>query len=371
MTSTAHQPTRSQWYLRPVVEWIWAGGFSVVIALGVAELALRFQLIPVPVTYETFLFASQPSNFRSQDAEFGYRPFSTNREVLVQVDLNTAWIEYDVTFHVNNAGLVQERDIQPDSPYTILVGDSFAHGLGASPWFYDLELNYPHLSLANLGILGSGVVHWVKAVNWFERVVARVDRVIVLFITDDFFRPDWQAHTTSDEIALCYESRCWKALTAYRDGNLEALVEQRRRLALRDASAGERMKEWVKSILQEFRLGQFAINYRRSLLPIDMGEEQFGEMNRTAFTKLAMQYPVPFALHLPQREEVAAGHWSRKSLALGAFVEQTGVRYVDGLSLCGLTIDDFHRVDVHPNAAGYKRIRVCVSELLHMKNSTE
>ena len=47
-------------------------------------------------------------------------------------------------------------------------------------------------------------------------------------------------------------------------------------------------------------------------------------------------------------------------------VEALGIEYHDGSETCDLTIDDFHKLDGHPNQSGYGKIRRCALQALEL-----
>ena len=65
-------------------------------------------------------------------------------------------------------------------------------------------------------------------------------------------------------------------------------------------------------------------------------------------------------LHLPQKKEVAAGGFDR----IRQQVEDLGIEYHDGSETCGLTTNDYHELDGHPNQSGYGKIRRCALQAL-------
>ncbi len=63
---------------------------------------------------------------------------------------------------------------------------------------------------------------------------------------------------------------------------------------------------------------------------------------------------------MPQKKEVAAGGFD----GIRQQVEALGIKYHDGSETCGLTTDDFHELDGHPNQSGYGKIRRCALQAL-------
>jgi len=349
-----------------VFDWLAAIVFSFGTALFIAEMFLRFGIIGIrtPPVYESYWFSEHPENFRDQHESFGFVAYSKNREAALHADLDNIVLEYDVTFRTNNAGLVQQRDIDKTKEYIVVVGDSFTQGVGATPWFYELENHFPVTSLANLGLLGTGVSHWVRALQWFEANQARIRNVLVIFITDDFKRPHWKANLDQHGLSFCYVDHCELMATVYNTSDAEELLTARRKLLNNGNSDIEGSKHKLKEYLLGFRLGRVIINLRRWFLGFPAHDDTFVEENKHAFIELAKQHHILFALHLPQKEEAAAEHWSRQSLEIRRFVQTTGVRAVDGMGRCGLTISGFYTRDPHPNSKGYDKIERCVAELL-------
>lgn len=337
---------------------------SIAAACVVAEGVLRTGVVDVPPVYESYQFVQRPADFRDQHVAFGFTPSAPYREAALHARSNDAVLEYDVTFRANNAGLVQRQDIVGASPYTVVVGDSFTQGAGASPWFYDLERGSPDLPLANLGIGGTGVTHWTHALHWFEEAHAPVRHVVVIFITDDFLRPYWQASASEDGLSLCYEKACRLVASPYRPDGPDALLINAQRHALRAASWSEALKREARTFLARFRIGELAINVGRRLRGHSAAEREFLAVNKVSWAELAGRYHVLFALHLPQKEEARARQWTALSREVHAFVAESGVRTIDGLSACGLGAEDFFPRDIHPNATGYGKIRRCLESLL-------
>ena len=345
-------------------EWLAALTVSLGTAVVVVEIVCRYGLLTMPIEYESYHFSDEPGHFRDQHTSFGYAPHSTTREVVLHASLTDVVQEYDVTFQVNNMGLVQRRDIHKTRDYTVVVGDSFAQGLGARPWFYDLEAQLPDLPLANLGIEGTGVSHWFHALEWFTHSAAPVRNVVVLFITDDFLRPYWQARLTADGMSFCDGNGCRLVTTKYFPAAPEILFRARHDLNAPESWTMRWVKERLSSALSQFHAGGLAIYLRRTFLLYISQDHSLLEKNKSRFAELAKHYHVLFALHLPQKEEAAARRWSAQSLSLQQFVESTGVQWIDGMAQCNMTIDGFYGRDPHPNSNGYARIERCVAELL-------
>jgi hypothetical protein len=333
---------------------------ALALALVAMELILRYS--GTKTVPEQYFFSEAPQHFRDQYREFGYAPFSRNREVAIYSDRAAAWVEYDTSFTVNNAGLVQRKNIDPAKAYIVLVGDSFTQGIGESPWFYELENELPAHPLANLGLVGTGVQHWERALDWFQARVAAVEAVVVIFIASDFSRPYWVARATSDELQFCYEGGCNTILTKLFDGSPLALARYRRELAqssnpVSPGSSHTGIRSWITDTRTGAMLTA-AVRELRGPVPKHL------EANRTSLQNLRTRHNVVLVLHLPVKEEATNGAWSGASVELKRYMSELNLPYIDGIERCGLGAADFRPFDPHPNAMGYSKIQKCVSVLL-------
>ena len=347
------------------IEWVAAIAMSIGLAVAAGELVLRFTPLKVHPILNAVYFSEHPEQFRDQHTEFGYEPFSNNREGAVYSNYSDAWIEFDAEFMANNAGLVQRRPIDSSEKYTVLVGDSFLHGLGSTPWFYDLEQDLPAAPLANLGVPGAGVQHWEKAVEWFEHAHATVDKVVVILIADDLFRPYWVARANKQRIAFCHDERCDNVFIKHQNVDPEILIQDWYQESQWGPTSSQYIREKIRALVVKLRLGQWAINIKRSLLA-SKARTYFGA-NKKSFEELLVRHRVALVLHLPEKHEALSQKWSHESFEVRAFLQDSGVNYVDGMERCRLTGDDFYRFDDHPNTVGYEKIRRCVANLLKVE----
>lgn len=357
--------TISKQYMQSALSLVGVTALSLVLAFIAMELVLQHSSILAKIAPEQFLFSEAPQHFRDQHNEFGYSPFSYNREVAIYSDRGNAWVEYDASFTVNNAGLVQRKDIDPTKPHVVVVGDSFTHGQGASPWFYELENELPGLPLANLGFIGTGAQHWEKAVDWFQERIAGVDMVVVIFIASDFLRAYWFAKSSPNEIQFCYEVRCSTIFTKLLDKPPFALAQHRRELLQRQGSSPESnsdsSKAGFRGLLMKTQTGTILVALSRKMRT---SPPKYLEANKRSLQALRARHYVAFALHLPEKGEASEGAWSAASLEIKDFISAMKLPYVDGLERCGLNAADFRKFDPHPNPVGYRKIQKCVGALL-------
>jgi len=111
--------------------------------------------------FDLYYFRDRPAALRDQRTAFAYEPDSSVRQLVVVVTKQGRAIEYDTTLTTNNLGLVQKRNLSPGETAVVVIGDSFTEGVGAPPWFYDVEAEIGgEFRLANLGVVNTGAQHW-------------------------------------------------------------------------------------------------------------------------------------------------------------------------------------------------------------------
>jgi len=156
-------------------------------------------------------------------------------------------IEYDVRYHTNNLGFIDDRDYPdptatpPTSQQYAVVGNSFTAGIhGGKPWVpalrADLTAALGQTEVYNLGVEGTGMQHFADLLVSFAR-----DRpfthVVIVAISNDFQRPRWRPEMAPDGLHFCpadeMPQRLHGATTAtiigYNDSDAEVLEHTRRR----------------------------------------------------------------------------------------------------------------------------------------------
>ena len=71
--------------------------------------------------------------------------------------------------------------------------------------------------------------------------------------------------------------------------------------------------------------------------------------------------PTLTLLQIPERREVETNGYSADLKSVAGSI---GIRFVNGLTECGLTYGDYYDLDSHPNASGYAKIQTCVARVL-------
>jgi lysophospholipase L1-like esterase len=313
-----------------------------------------------------YFFDGRDTVFRDYEDIFTYVPHGDIRVVTVSYSDKDFSTEYDYHLLTNNLGLVQDFDVTPGRESLLLLGDSFTEGVGAEPWFRLVspvisKLGYQPI---NGGIGGTGFSSWLKLTQYLTAADIRIQKLIILFISEDYDRPAW--NVTPGEL------RCFSDFSLCR---VEEGVFFRYRLP-----PPEELTSWVAKIrtrrVATFRARARALvpathrvyKYFRELLRISPERErqERGEQESlVAISELVKRYgPENVAfIHLPRKGETASGP-DNLGLKVRHSIQEAGGKLFDGFKLCGLVAADYHPNDLHPNSRGYAKIAACTSRVI-------
>jgi hypothetical protein len=84
--------------------------------------------------------------------------------------------------------------------------------------------------------------------------------------------------------------------------------------------------------------------------------------SKASFDQIIYRYGIEniTCLHIPYKEEVTQRSYDNLSRRARDYILSRNIAYIDGLALCGLTEDDFQRVDPHLNDSGYVKLLNCL-----------
>jgi hypothetical protein len=304
--------------------------------------------------------------FRNEEDIFTYVPHSELRNLTVFFSDRDFEIEYDYRFHSNNLGLVQETDIIPERESVLLLGDSFTEGQGGPPWFRQISPEIEKLGYQpiNGGLMGTGFQQWVNLGRYLAAKHIRIHKIIVPFISDDYHRPVWNFTEANfqclSSLADCHVDESYyyrlppqEQLSSWVDKIRTARVPMAKQVWARAAAllpASFHVYHYFKQ-----RVGNPA------LARLERAEPQ----SRAAIGELIKRFGAENVLfvHLPQREEINNGP-SGLGLKARQAIDEAGGKWLDGFAMCRLTEKDYYVNDAHPNAAGYRKIASCITEVI-------
>jgi hypothetical protein len=282
---------------------------------------------------ERILFVSAGA-FVNRNGYFNFSPNREIREVAYFPDGDGFSLEADCTFRSDRRGFLSNA-VSYEESEILLLGDSFAQGSGGCAWLPRLAPEMRQ-KLYSAAVLGTGVKHWRNILADLE-TLTRPKKILVIFITHDFFRSDWVFDQSQLEClsrrAAC-DGQFWYPLSDDMD---QAAA---RRYALRKSGIGKFgfSKAWryyfpassalltalTSRTLQESLaiVADLARAYPLKLIWVNQKSEVDGPEARTIFL------------------------WER----LGRF----------DLAKCHIPTEGFLERDGHPNSHGYEVLKGCV-----------
>lgn len=357
--------------MRKVLSRIAYSLFVTLVVVAGSELMLR-AVSPDPFYYWKFRFQYVSPNAYINRAEglWTYRPNMELREVSVYglpSPLSREpklWVEFDCRMRSNNLGLLQNDDVLPGTPRTIVFGDSFTSGQGGCPWFHKLQARRPQDKLLNAGLLGTGFGQWWRLHEHLEKEGITANRVLIIAISNDFKRKSW-AWPQTDFDCLDRGICNWDGVYSWQpvradETHDELIARTKARYAMRFANYSA-VSFWFLSLEQHSYFLKF----------LHMAVENIAWMAKFVAGGLlpeteaalksfkALGIPVKVLL-VTQRDET--GTIGNEADATGAMtaLKAHGLPY----EWCRLEHGDFLPVDGHPSAAGYDKLAACADRAL-------
>jgi hypothetical protein len=292
-----------------------------------------------------------------------YSPNKDIRRMDVYFNDDDFVIEYDYRFHTNNFGLVQDADIVPNVNSMLFLGDSFTEGQGAEPWFRHVAGEISNLGYQpiNGGLTATGFAQWSRLENYLASKSIRIQKIVVLFISDDYIRGIWNF---SDQTLQCLSGSNCRGEGGYFP--LPPMEELSSRVSrIQDTRRWALMRGQIKNVLPaSYRVYDFV----RTLVTPGVHSALNVQQSDAAIAALIKKYGtvnVTF-IHLPEKNEVDEPHGF--GLSARRSIENAGGRVYDGFKLCGLTPPDYNVHDPHPNKNGYAKIALCTSRIIKQQD---
>lgn len=347
---------------------------SIMTALVVGELVIRL-LMPVYDYADRSLLFSSPTFKLYSGGSVRYLPNVKIREIAVYHEK----VEYDVLYSTNNLGFIDSRNYGreaiPGKSYYAIVGDSFTAGVnGGNPWVPALRNNRANAEVYNFGVAGTGFEQFYTLLHDMKDKVS-MTHIVLVAITDDFFRSGWHPVVKDGIINFCHvsgvHSNCQPmpvAAIIRPDASGREVMEISRarykeiRARIDEINAVSDSRSVLEKILYDKSVIYYYSRllydtYRRSHQPGDIGSAlMFMQQIRSEFPAAEIHL-----IHLPQKYEVKTKQYY---ISVADQISALGIRYYPALEKCSWSMDMFFERDAHPNRSGYDNIAKCVSGYL-------
>jgi len=348
---------------------------AVAVALVISELLIRAVKPVYDYRDRSLLFSSPVFKLYSGGA-VRYQPNERIREAAVY----NGTIEYDVQYTTNNMGFVDTinygNNSQAGKNFYAFVGDSFTTGVnGGAPWVAKLRNNKLRAEVYNFGVAATGFEHFYKLMHEMKDKV-RITHIVIVAITDDFFRGYWHPLMVNGNINFCSLSGSHQVCMPVPVASIMPLDAPEAELLEISKTRYKEIRARVNEInaanslqakLESLFYDDSALYYYAKLLhDTYKRSHQSGNIDNAIemIRKIKSEYPLAemHLIHLPQKYEVSTGNYH---INIADQIKMTGVGYFPALEKCSWSVDMFFKRDAHPNKSGYENIEKCISEYLH------
>jgi len=345
--------------------------FVALFAVVGAELVLRL-IAPDSFYYWKFRFQFVSPNAYVNHAEglWTYRPNAALRDVGVYAMPSPLArepklsIEFDCRMRSNNLGLLQNDDVLPGTPVTIVFGDSFTSGQGGCPWFHRLQARRPQDRLLNAGLLGTGFDQWWRLFGHLRTQGVVAKRVLLVAISNDFKRKAWTWPSTDMNCLdknLCIWDGPYSWWPVRSDETEDDLLKRTRERYTMRFSNYSAVSFWFLSLEQHSMFLKFGHAALDNLAGLFMSGRAGVLPETEAALKGFKSLGIPVTVLLvTQKNEI--GRLANEA-DLAAAVATLNAHSVPH-DWCRLSHEDFLPHDGHPTAAGYDQVVACADRAL-------
>jgi hypothetical protein len=216
----------------------------------------------------------------------------------------------------------------------------------------------------------TGVAHFERALAGF-REAADIHEIVIVAISDDFFRPLWRPMSGPDGIRMCApdvtDEQC---AGQYPFAQAIGADDSQAALLARAADVRRRFApeaSFPRTVLQHSDLLRFL--KRMALAARTLARRREFEPSVDALRRIRERFSAASIrmVHVPDRYETEA---RRYLVDLASSVESLGIDYFPVLSRCPIPAGMYYPNDNHPTTEGYRHLAACVTGYLESPPNT-
>lgn len=266
-------------------------------------------------------------------------------------------IEYHYSFHTNNFGLNQKQNIDIKKEYILILGNSFAEGQGAPPWFEKfIKLNTNKKNnYINGAIFGTGFAQHVNLHDYLIKQNIKIKKIILIFGSYDIER---QPFIISDSILSCVEKYKCSSNDIFFPLSIDIRQNKDllKKIVENDSNKDFFVKDYIKSKLPNIYLIYKKIRF----LTINR------LVNKQAILKLKQIYNLEnnlIFINVPQASEVINQKLVKSGQYTMELLKKNNIKAFTMLKDCNFIPSDYHKNDGHLNAVGYSKFVKCLNRI--------
>jgi len=314
--------------------------------------------------HERYMLFEEGDVFQNVGNFFKYYP---NKKILSETFYRTdgKFIkEYSYDIITNNFGLVQNTDIKKGIDSILFLGDSFVEGQGANAWINYYKGKYKGYQIINGGIIGTGPLQFKLMENHISNKFD-VKKVIFFYIGDDIRRTIFNIPSQT--------IKCLKnSLSCRGDENLYGFP-------LRNTEPDRFLKKLAQyrdSQIEEKNFKYYRRTVRKKLLDLYVIKIPLNFLRRNFYSskneKIIKNFEVINDLHAKYKNNIYFIQIKQKNeiLSYKSYESNYTEKYIKKITnnhfSCNFenNINNFHKIDVHPNLKGYRSLYNCTKKIM-------
>jgi len=305
-----------------------------------------------------YMMYSEGELFEKYENFFKYHPNLNKRYLQFYFHQGKFTKIWDYNFSTNNFGLVQSNDIYKNKKSILFLGDSFTEGQGAAPWIDKFGKNFLDYQIINGGIIGTGFQQFEKIHDHIKNIY-NVEKVVIIYIGSDLRRGIVLADTTD---CLRNNDYCKKDANVFSIPDKETEIEN---FLIKKHKLRQEKNISLKNNIKYLVRDTYTYNILRSYInTIRLKNDISIKKNFQAIENLLKKNKKKLTfINIKTAQEIMKNQESYETKLIRNYLAKKEIQNHQ----CDMNndVNNFHRIDFHPNENGYDEIFNCVKKILN------